>query len=171
MSHLWMPDIPVWEKILRSAVIYIFLLVAFRFTGKRQVGQLTPFDLVVLLIISNVVQNAVIGNDNSLGGGMLGAVVILALNYGVVLLTFRYKRLRHWVAGEPSLLVHNGHIFQDRMAREHITRDDLDAALRRSGVADITKVRYAILEDNGQISVIPMGAPPPAAPPTRETSV
>ena len=83
--------IPVWEKILRSVVIYLFILIAFRFTGKRQVGQLTPFDLVLLLIISNVVQNAVIGNDNSLGGGILGAVTILALNYLVVGLAYRFK--------------------------------------------------------------------------------
>ena len=69
MGHLWIPDISIWEKILRSVVIYLFILLAFRFTGKRQVGQLTPFDLVVLLIISNVVQNSLIGNDNSLGGG------------------------------------------------------------------------------------------------------
>ncbi|HET9869146.1 MAG TPA: YetF domain-containing protein [bacterium] len=159
MGHLWIPDIPVWEKVLRSAVVYLFLLAAFRFAGKRQVGQLTPFDLVVLLILSNVVQNAVIGNDDSLGGGLLGAVVILALNYGVVLLTFRYRPFRRLMAGEPSLLVHNGRVFHDRLGREHLTMEDLTAALRKSGVADLAQVRFAILEDNGQISVIPREAP------------
>ena len=84
MLNIFIPEISIGEKVLRSVVVYLFLLVAFRFTGKRQVGQLTPFDLVVLLIISNVVQNAVIGNDNSLGGGLIGAVTILALNYVVI---------------------------------------------------------------------------------------
>ena len=121
MEHLWMPDIPVWEKVLRSVVVYLFLLMAFRFTGKRQVGQLTPFDLIVLLIISNVLQNSVIGNDNSLGGGMIGAVVILALNWVVVLTAFRFKPFRRMMAGEPTLLVHNGKIFKDRMDRERIS--------------------------------------------------
>ena len=158
MEHLWIPDIPVWEKILRSAVVYLFILMAFRFTGKRQVGQLTPFDLVVLLIISNVVQNAVIGNDNSLGGGMIGAIVILALNWIVVWGAYRFKPLRRIMAGEPTLLVHNGKIFHERMEREHISVEDLNAALRKSGVADVHQVRYAVLEENGQISVIPKGA-------------
>ncbi|HTC22046.1 MAG TPA: YetF domain-containing protein [bacterium] len=155
MGHLWIPDIPIWEKILRSVVIYLFILIAFRFTGKRQVGQLTPFDLVLLLIISNVVQNAVIGNDNSLGGGILGAVTILALNYLVVGMAYRFKPFRRLMAGEPTLLVHNGQILNDKMARERITKDDLDAALRKSGIASVEQVRFAVLEENGQISVIP----------------
>src|SRR5574337_2043035 len=94
MWQLFIPEISIAEKILRSGVVYLFLLLAFRFTGKRQVGQLTPFDLVVLLIISNVVQNAVIGPDNSLGGGLLGALVILLLNWAVVEIAFRSKRAR-----------------------------------------------------------------------------
>ena len=164
MEHLWLPDIPVWEKILRSGVVYLFLLLAFRFTGKRQVGQLTPFDLVVLLIISNVVQNAVIGNDVSLGGGLIGAVVILALNFLVVEVTYRFKPMRRLMAGEPTLLVHNGKIFRDRMERERISMEDLEAALRKSGVASVEKVRYAVLEENGQISVIPKTVSDPSLP-------
>ncbi|HUO57362.1 MAG TPA: YetF domain-containing protein [bacterium] len=155
MNHLWIPEIPIWEKILRSAVVYLFILLAFRFTGKRQVGQLTPFDLVVLLIISNVVQNAVIGNDNSLGGGIIGAIVILLLNWIVVLAAYRFKPFRRVMAGEPTLLVHNGRVFQDRMEREHISMEDLNAALRKNGVVDTHQVRFAVLEENGQISVIP----------------
>lgn len=158
MEHLWIPDISIWEKVLRSVVVYLFILLAFRFTGKRQVGQLTPFDLVLLLIISNVVQNAVIGNDNSLGGGLLGAVVILTLNWVVVVATYRFKPLRRLMAGEPTLLVHNGKVFQDRMEREKISMDDLNAALRKSGVASMEKVRFAVLEENGQISVVPKGS-------------
>ena len=155
MEHLWMPDVPVWEKVLRSAVIYFFILLAFRFTGKRQVGQLTPFDLVVLLIISNVVQNAVIGNDNSLGGGIIGAVTLLALNWVVVEISYRFKPARRLLEGEPVLLVHNGVILQKNLSRERITLEDLQAALRRNGVGDFHQVRVAVLEENGQISVIP----------------
>ncbi len=158
MPPLWAPEIAVWEKILRSVVIYLFLLLAFRFTGKRQVGQLTPFDLVVLLVISNVVQNAVIGPDNSLGGGVLGAVVILALNWVVVELTYRSKRLRRVLEATPTLLIHNGRVLHDNLGRERLTLDDLHAALRRAGVADFEHVRVAVLEENGGISVIPRPA-------------
>lgn len=155
---LFVPEIAVWEKVLRSVVVYAFMLLAFRFTGKRQVGQLTPFDLVVLLIISNVVQNAVIGPDNSLGGGLLGAAVILALNWGVVELAFRSKRLRRLLEATPTLLVHNGRILHQNLQRERITLDDLHAALRRNGVADVEHVHVAVLEENGGISVIPRAA-------------
>src|ERR1039457_4071312 len=137
MEHIWMPDVPVWEKILRSGVIYLFILIAFRFTGKRQVGQLTPFDLVVLLILSNVVQNAVIGNDNSLGGGILGAVTILVLNWMVVEISYRFKPARRLLEGQPALLIDNGKILQENLKNERITLEDLQAALRRSGVGDV----------------------------------
>jgi uncharacterized membrane protein YcaP (DUF421 family) len=155
MEHLWLPEIPIWEKIIRSVVVYVFILLAFRFMGKRQVGQLTPFDFVLLLILSNVVQNAIIGPDNSLGGGLLGAVTILGLNYLVVFLAYRVKPLRRLMGGEPTLLVHNGKVFKERMERERITMQDLEAALRKSGVVGLDKVRFAVLEENGQISVIP----------------
>ncbi len=155
MEHLWLPDISVWEKILRSGVVYLFILLAFRFAGKRQVGQLTPFDLVVLLIISNAVQNSMIGNDNSVGGGMIGAATILILNWIVVEVSYRFKPARRLLEGQPALLVHNGKILTENLKHERITLEDLQAALRRSGVGDVHQVRYAVLEENGQISVIP----------------
>ena len=158
---LLVPDISIAEKLLRSVAVYLFLLVAFRLTGKRQVGQLTPFDLVLLLLISNVVQNAVIGNDNSLGGGLLGAVAILALNRLVVEITYRSKRLRRLLEATPTILVHNGKVWQANLARERVTMDDLLAALRRNGVADVAHVRVAVLEENGGISVIPHAGSPP----------
>ena len=154
MEHLWIPDIPVWEKILRSGVIYFFLLFAFRVTGKRQVGQLTPFDLVVILIISNVVQNAIIGPDNSLTGGLIGAAVVLAANYGFVDVTYRSKRLRRLLEAPPTLLVHNGRVLRANLNAERVSMDDLLAALRHAGVADIDRVRFAVLEENGGISVV-----------------
>src|SRR5256884_4582383 len=166
MMSLFVPEIAVLEKVLRSVVVYLFMLLAFRFTGKRQVGQLTPFDLVVLLVISNVVQNAVIGPDNSLGGGLLGAAVILGLNYLVVELTFRSKPLRRLLEATPTLLIHNRHILYQNLAKERITLDDLHAALRRSGIVDPEQVRAAVLEENGGISVIPR----PAGGPARDSS-
>jgi len=162
VTSLFAPEIGIWEKVLRSVVVYLFMLLAFRFTGKRQVGQLTPFDLVVLLIISNVVQNAVIGPDNSLGGGLLGAAVILGLNYVVVELTFRSKRLRRLIEATPTLLIHNGHILYANLRKERVTLDDLHAALRRNGIADAEHVRVAVLEENGGISVIPHAAGGPS---------
>src|SRR2546428_2499362 len=155
MTSLFVPEIGIWEKVLRSVVVYLFVLLAFRFTGKRQVGQLTPFDLVVLLIISNVVQNAVIGPDNSLGGGLLGAAVILGLNYAFVDLTFRSKRLRRLLEATPTLLIHNGQILHQNLKKERITLDDLHAALRRNRIVHPRPARAAVLEENGGISVIP----------------
>lgn len=150
-----MPDISVWEKVLRAAAVYFFLLMALRVTGKRQVGQLTSFDLVVLLILSNVVQNALIGNDNSLLGGLIGAAAILAINFIVVEIAYRFKPARRLMEAAPALLVHNGRILQDNLRHERLTKDDLMAALRKNGIADVGKVRFAVLEDNGQISVVP----------------
>jgi uncharacterized membrane protein YcaP (DUF421 family) len=158
MFNLFIPEIPVVEKVFRSVVVYLFLLAAFRFTGKRQVGQLSPFDLVVLLIISNVVQNAVIGNDNSLGGGLIGALTILLLNYGIVEVAFRSKRARRLLEPAPTLLIHNGRILVENLHRERVTLEELQAALRRSGVIEPSKVRFAVLEETGAISVVPRAA-------------
>jgi uncharacterized membrane protein YcaP (DUF421 family) len=154
MASIWLPDVAVWEKVFRSLIVYVFLLLAFRLLGKRQVGQLTPFDLIVLLIISNVLQNAMIGPDNSLAGGLIGAAVIFLANYLVVELTFRSRRARRLLEAQPTLLVHNGRILHDNLASERVTLDDLNAALRRSGVDEVGQVRVAMLEENGGISVI-----------------
>jgi len=166
MASLLVPEVSVAEKVVRSVVVYLFLLAAFRFTGKRQVGQLTPFDLVVLLVISNVVQNAVIGPDNSLGGGLLGAVVILVLNGLLVEITYRSKRARRLLEATPTILVHNGRLLQANLDHERISLDDLRAAMRRAGIVDIEHVRVAVLEENGGISVIPRATPGPAGTPT-----
>jgi uncharacterized membrane protein YcaP (DUF421 family) len=154
MWHIFVPDISVSEKLFRAVVIYLFLCVSIRVSGKRQVGQMTPFDLVFLLIIANVVQNAVIGNDNSVGGGIIGASAILLLNWGITEVTFRYKKARRLLEGEPVILVHNGKILHANMARERISMDELMAALRDSGLTDPLHVRAAILEETGRISVV-----------------
>ena len=162
---MWLPEIPVWEKAFRSLVVYLFLLLAFRVTGKRQVGELTPFDLTVLLIISNVVQNAIIGPDDSLGGGLIGAAVIFLANYLVAEITFRSRRVRRLLEAAPTLLVHNGRILHKNLTSERVTLDELHAAMRRSGVAAVEQVRAAVLEENGGISVIPRIADSPGEPP------
>ncbi len=148
------PEIAVAEKLVRSVVVYLFLLVAFRLMGKRQLGQMTAFDLVVLLIISNVVQNAVIGADNSLGGGLIGATAILLLNAGVAWLTFRYRRIERLVEHSPTVIVRHGRILRDSLRRERLSLPELRSALRQQGVMSLRDVRYVILEEDGKLSVI-----------------
>ncbi|MCX5794594.1 MAG: DUF421 domain-containing protein [Elusimicrobia bacterium] len=154
MWHLFIPDISLAEKLLRSFVIYIVLYLIIRLTGKRQVAQMTPFDLVVLLVLANVVQNAVIGPDNSLGGGIIGAVAIVGLNWLMAEAAFRSKKARRLIEGEPVLLIHDGRILRRSLDGQRITVDELMAALRENGVADPLRVRFAVLEDNGKISVM-----------------
>ncbi len=152
--NILIPDISLVEKLIRSVAVYLFLLVAFRVAGKRQLGQMTAFDLVVLLIISNVVQNAVIGNDNSLGGGLFGATVIFLLNGLVAWLTFRFKRVERLVEHAPTLLVKGGQILRDNLRRERLSMPEFRAALRRHGVVSVRDVRYVILEEDGHITVL-----------------
>ena len=152
--NILVPDISIAEKLLRSVAVYTFLLVAFRLCGKRQLGQLSAFDLVVLLIISNVVQNAVIGNDNSLGGGLLGATTILLLNLLVAYVSFRFRRADRVIEHSPTMLVRHGRILRENLRRERLGPRDLRAALRHHGVISIRDIRYAFLEEDGHVSVI-----------------
>lgn len=152
--NILVPDISIAEKLFRSVAVYTFLLIAFRLCGKRQLGQLSAFDLVVLLIISNVVQNAVIGNDNSLGGGLLGATTILLLNLLVAYVTFRFRRADRVIEHSPTVLVRHGRILRDNLRRERLGPRDLRAALRHHGVVSIRDIRYAFLEEDGHVSVI-----------------
>jgi uncharacterized membrane protein YcaP (DUF421 family) len=154
LVHLWIPDVPLVEKVVRSVVVYVFLLAAFRLVGKRQVGQMTPFDLVVLLIISNIVQNALIGDDNSLGGGLLGATTILVVNALVAWMTFRSKRFRRVVEHTPTILVRHGQILWENLARERLSLSEFHAALRREGVVTVRGLRYVLLEQDGHLSVL-----------------
>jgi uncharacterized membrane protein YcaP (DUF421 family) len=151
---MWTPELPVLEKIIRGAVVYLFLLVAFRLTGKRQLGQMSSFDLVVLLMISNIVQNAMIGNDNSVTGGFIGAGTIFVLNYGIARLVVASKGVERLVEGAPTLLIHNGKVIEQNMRRELVTHDELMAALRRQGLFSIDEVRVALLEENGAITAV-----------------
>src|SRR5512140_394658 len=146
--------VPWWELIVRSAIVYGFLIVILRISGKRQVGQLAPFDLVLLLVLSNAVQNSMNGGDNSLVGGLISAATLIALNYGVGLATFKSKRLEAVIEGRPQVLVHNGKLFEDVMAKAQLTHHELSAALRRSGCSSVAEVHSAVMENNGAISVV-----------------
>ncbi len=150
---MWQLTVPWWALVLRALIIYAFLLVLLRFTGKRQVGQLSPFDLVLLLVLSNAVQNAMNGGDNSVLAGVILASVLVLLNYLVGLATYRSKPLEALVEGRPELLIHNGKLFTEIMEREKLTHHELNAALREAGCASVEEVHYAVIENNGQISV------------------
>ena len=144
-----------WELIVRSAVVYAALIVILRISGKRQVGQLAPFDLVLLLVLSNAVQNSMNGGDNSLVGGLISALTLITLNYAVGFATFKSKRLEAIIEGRPVMLIHNGRVLEEVLARTQLTHHELDAALRQSGYACIDDVQRAMLENNGSITVIP----------------
>ena len=150
---MWKLGVEWWELILRAIIIYVFLVVLLRITGKRQVGQLAPFDLVLLLVLSNAVQNAMNGGDNSVLGGLISAVTLVAINYAVGRATYKSKKLEALIEGRPEVLIHNGKLFTDVMEREQLTHHELNAALRAAGCASVEDVHYALLENNGQISV------------------
>lgn len=148
-------SIPWWEFIIRGVVVYFFLIFILRVTGKRQTGQLAPFDLVLLLVLSNAVQNAMNGGDNSVLGGMISAVTLIACNSLVGYATSQNKKLEAFVEGRPLRIIHNGTLYTDAMKRARLTHHELMAALRANGCAGIEAVHCAELENNGQITVVP----------------
>jgi uncharacterized membrane protein YcaP (DUF421 family) len=147
--------IPAWNIALRTAAVYLVILVGLRLAGKREIGQMTVFDLVVLLLIANAVQNAMVGPDTSLAGGVLAAAILLVLNAGVARLRLRWPRLRRMIEGSPTLLVLHGEVIPDHLRREGLDQETLETALREHGVADVTGVEMAVLEIDGSISVVP----------------
>src|SRR5213593_1517642 len=143
---MWNIAVPVWELIVRSVVVYAFLLGLLRLTGKRQVGQLAPFDLVLLLILSNAVQNAMNAGDNSVAAGFILATTLVVLNWIVAWLTFRSKKFEALIEGRPVILIHNGRINQKAMRHMQMTKHELEASLRAEGCAGPEDVLFAILE-------------------------
>ena len=144
----------VLEIGLRTAMIYVLVLFGIRLTGKREVGQMTPFDLTLLLLLSNSVQNAMTGPDTSLLGGIAAASVLLLLNYLLADLSGINRRFRRFLQGSPTLLVYHGKPIMSHMAREHVSMDALESALREHGVSCIPDVALAVLEVDGAISVL-----------------
>jgi uncharacterized membrane protein YcaP (DUF421 family) len=139
---------------VRTAVIYAVVLAGVRLSGKREVGQMTPFDLTLLLLLSNAVQNAMTGPDTSLAGGVVAAVTLLVMNYFVADVSGVNRRFRKFIQGEPSLLVHDGEVISSHMAKEHVSIDELQRALREHGIANFQDVALAVREVDGSISCL-----------------
>src|ERR1051326_6827895 len=151
---LLMPK-PSWaEKLLRPVLIYIVLLIIFRIASKRELAQATLFDFLILLLISNVVQNAMIGDDNSILGAVAGALMLVILSAFLNRVANRSHRARVLLEGNPTLLVHNGLVLEDAMRRQKVTRYDLFSNIRKAGLVHLDDVGYAVLELDGTISII-----------------
>ena len=142
------------QIVLRTGVIYLLVLIGVRLSGKREVGQMTPFDLTLLLLLSNSVQNAMTGPDTSLLGGAVAACTLLVLNYGVAAVSGSNRHLRRLIEGEPSLLIHDGKVIESHMARERVSMDELHRALREHGINNCDQVALAVLEVDGSISCL-----------------
>ncbi len=162
---MWVFNVTLLEIALRTSLIYFVVLLGMRLAGKREVGQMTPFDLVLLLLISNSVQNAMTGPDTSVTGGLTAAATLLGLNTLVTLLVRRSRKLRKLVEGSPTLLVHDGKIQPQNMQKEKLTSDELFQALREHGIATVAEVQLAVLEIDGSISVLKKDEMPSVARP------
>ncbi len=147
--------VPWWELVARASVVYVAVLALLRVAGKRELGQMTPFDLVVILVIANAVQNAMTGPDTSLVGGLIVATTIVALNAVVSRFRRQLPFFERALTGTPTLLVHDGEIIEAHLAREGVTREEVEMAAREHGIDDLKEVRSAVLEIDGSISVIP----------------
>ena len=155
MSSAFFPGTAVLLQIvMRTGVIYLLVLIGVRLSGKREVGQMTPFDLTLLLLLSNSVQNAMTGPDTSLAGGAIAAATLLVLNYFLANLSGMNRRFRKLIEGQPSLLVHDGQPILAHMAKEHVSMDELHRALREHGINDVDQVALAVLEVDGSISCL-----------------
>jgi uncharacterized membrane protein YcaP (DUF421 family) len=154
LSNMFVLGIPVLEKILRPILIYLFLIIGLRLAGKRELAQLNSFDLVVLLTISNTVQNAIIGNDNSLTGGLIGATTLLIVNSVIVRFVHRNPRLNVLLEGKSDVLIHQGKLNLAVMRREDISEEELLMAAHKSGFQELNEIQEATLEGNGSISFL-----------------
>jgi uncharacterized membrane protein YcaP (DUF421 family) len=152
-DHMFQLPLPIVEKLLRPVIVYLVLVLLLRLFGKRELAQLNPFDLVVLLSLSNTVQNAIIGDDNSVSGGVIGAFSLLAINWLVVRVLFRSKRLTRAVEGRATVLVHNGQVDQSALEHESLTREELLSVIHKQGFENLHQVRKCQLEPNGTFYV------------------
>jgi uncharacterized membrane protein YcaP (DUF421 family) len=148
-TSMLVPGVPVLEKIIRPVIVYFALVIGLRVFGKRELAQLNPFDLVVLLSLSNTVQNAIIGNDNSVVGGLIGALSLLTINYLVVRFLFRHRRLDQWVEGRPTVLIDNGRVIPKALAAELLTVAELRTVAHRQGFARLGEIKRCVLEPGG----------------------
>jgi uncharacterized membrane protein YcaP (DUF421 family) len=151
-TNMFALGVPIAEKILRPIIVYIFLIIGLRLSGKRELAQLNPFDLIVLLTLSNTVQNAIIGNDNSVTGGIIGAASLLAVNYLVVRFLYDHRKLDQLVEGSADVLIENGKVHEHKLKRELITKEELAAAARKQGFDSLSEVQQCVLEPGGTLS-------------------
>lgn len=147
------PTVAIGELVIRSPVVYLFVLILLRTLGKKHVGEMAPFDLVVLLILSESVQNALVADDTSLTGGLVVAGTIFCISQVFGYITWKNKRIERFLDGGARVLVRNGKVDKEAMARKQVTHSELLEALRREGCTSITRVRYAVLENDGAITV------------------
>jgi uncharacterized membrane protein YcaP (DUF421 family) len=153
-KDMFVMGLPLLEKILRPIVVYAFLVISLRLSGKRELVQLNPFDLVVLLTLSNTVQNAIIGEDNSVLGGLIGATSLLVTNYLVVRFLYDHSKLDQLVEGSADVLVENGKVRTDRLKKELITMPQLEAAARKQGFDSLAEVQKCVLEPGGTLTFV-----------------
>jgi len=147
-------SLPVIEKVLRPVIVYFFLLIGLRLAGKRELAQLNPFDFIVLMTLSNTVQNAIIGDDNTVVGGIIGAGSLIAVNYLVIRLARSNRRLMRLLAGRGDVLVKNGIVQKDHLDRELISKPELLAAAHKQGIMSLKEVDYCVLEPTGTLTFI-----------------
>ena len=165
---MWIGDPQgVLEVIARTATVYVFLVVLLRIAGKREVGQLSILELVTLLVISDAVQNGMVGDNTTVAGGLAAAATLVGLDRAIGILRDRFGRFRKVIEGEPRLLVRNGQPLRRALERESITDDELQAAVRSHGLLRVDQVAIAVLETDGSISIIPMQGDEPPAEPTK----
>jgi len=149
----------------RTAAVYVLVLIGVRLAGKREVGQMTPFDLVLLLLLSNSVQNAMTGPDNSLVGGFVAALTLFLMNFAIAEYSGVNRHFRKWVQGSPSLLIHNGEVLMNHMAKEHVTIDELERAMREHGISSTKDISIGVLEVDGSMSFLKYDDIPQSAQP------
>ena len=152
---MWGITLNWWEFVIRGIVVYFFLLIGLRLSGKRQIGQMAPFDLVLLLVLSNAVQNSMNGGDNSITGGLILATTLITVNSILGWLTYRYPNLETIIEGRPMILIHEGKIDRASMREASMTIHELEESLRSAGCSSVSDVRFAVLENNGKVSIIP----------------
>ena len=153
-KDMFVLGLPLLEKILRPVFVYAFLVISLRLSGKRELVQLNPFDLVVLLTLSNTVQNAIIGDDNSVSGGVIGATSLLVVNYLVVRFLYDHRKLDQFVEGRPDILMKGGQVIKRNLKRELITMEQLEAAARKQGFVSLSEVEECVLEPGGVLCFV-----------------
>jgi uncharacterized membrane protein YcaP (DUF421 family) len=164
MDNILTPAIPIASLVVRSIVIYLVFLIALRIFGKRELGQFTPFDLVLMLLVANALQPAMTGPDNSVTGGIVIVVTLFFFDRFVGQVLFRAPRLRHVLVGEPVPIAENGRWIEYALRKEGIDPDDRAQIIRKHGYEDVSQIRLALLETDGSVSIFPMQPAPPADP-------